>query len=210
MGFFAEPLGSAPDARAYFFLRRQEKVAKKKATPALRGRLRRLPCATRKAGRLRNSGLRPSNSARRLPPASLRCSALHEGGPENQLSVIEQGLKRNTKDSEDRSVLNPPWKTPSNAGLSGEVGEHCLRAKPELRSPRSRRVAEGAPPQAGRRPGAAFSLAPFFWRSKRKDARASGAENSASVNSKGRRQLLSDTGYRRRYDGSSGVIACHP
>ena len=58
---------------------RQKKVAKEKATPALRGRLCRLPCATREAGRLRNSGLRPSNSPRRLPPAALRCSALHEG-----------------------------------------------------------------------------------------------------------------------------------
>lgn len=33
MGIF-DPLGSAPDARAYFFLGRQEKVAKKKATPS--------------------------------------------------------------------------------------------------------------------------------------------------------------------------------
>ena len=178
-----------PCRRAYFFLRRQEKVAKKKATPALRGRLRRLPCATRKAGRLRtprvlpagrNSGLRPSNSARRLPPASLRCSALHEGDPKHQLSATEYGRNRNRKGSGDRSVLNSPWKTPSNAGLSGVVGEDCLRAKPEFRSPRSRRVAEGTPPQAGRRPGVAFSLAPFFWRSKRKYARASGAEPSAS------------------------------
>jgi hypothetical protein len=31
--FVAESLFSAPDARAYFFLLRQEKVAKKKATP---------------------------------------------------------------------------------------------------------------------------------------------------------------------------------
>ena len=133
-----ETLGSAPDARAYFFLRRQEKVAKKKATPALRGQLRRLPCATRTAGRLRNSGLRPSDSPRRLPPAALRCSALHEGDPENHLSVTERGRNRNAKDSCVRLVFNPPWKTPSNAGLSGVVGEHCLRAKPELRSPRSR------------------------------------------------------------------------
>ena len=183
-----------PCRRAYFFLRRQEKVAKKKATPALCGRLRRLPCATRQAGRLRNSGLRPSNSARRLPPASLRCSALHEGDPENHLSTTE--YEKNSESSDDRSVLNPPWKTPSNAGLSGVVGEDCLRAKPEFRSPRSRRVAEGTPPQAGRRPGAAFSLAPFFWRSKRKDARASGAEPSASINPIERRRLLSDTGYR--------------
>jgi hypothetical protein len=171
------PLFSAPDARAYFLLLRQKKVAKEKATPALRGRLRRLPCATRAAGRLRNSGLRPSDSARRLPPAPLRCSALHEGDPENHLNTADRG--RNMETDGDRSVLPPPWKAPSNAGLSGEVGEHCLRVKPELRSPRSRRVAQGTPPQAGRRPGVAFSLATFFWRSKRKYARASGAEPSA-------------------------------
>ena len=183
-----------PCRRAYFFLRRQEKVAKKKATPALRGRLRRLPCATRKAGRLRNSGRRPSNSARRHPPASLRCSALHEGDPKHRLDT--NGAGRNSEVTCIQSVFNSPWKTPSNAGLSGVVGEDCLRAKPELRSPRLRRVAEGTPPQAGRRPGAAFSLAPFFWRSKRKDARASGAEPSASINPIERRRLLSDTGYR--------------
>ena len=55
------------------------------------GRLRRLPCATRQAGRLRNSGLRPSNSARRLPPARLRCSARHRGNPEHRLSTTMGG-----------------------------------------------------------------------------------------------------------------------
>ena len=39
----------------------------------------RVPCATRNAGRLRNSGLCPSNSARRRPPALLRCSAPLKG-----------------------------------------------------------------------------------------------------------------------------------
>ena len=75
----SEALGSAPDARAFFLLGRQKKKAKEKATAALRARLRRVPCATRQAGRLRNSGLRPSDSPRRLPPTRLRCSALHEG-----------------------------------------------------------------------------------------------------------------------------------
>ena len=57
-----------------------KETGERKGDPRLRGRLHRLPCATRPAGRLRNSGLRPSNSARRLPPARLRCSALHRGG----------------------------------------------------------------------------------------------------------------------------------
>ena len=176
----------------------------RKGAPRLRGRLRRLPCATRQAGHPRSTSsrccasprarLRPSNSARRHPPASLRCSALHEGDPKHRLDT--NGAGRNSEVTCIQSVFNSPWKTPSNAGLSGVVGEDCLRAKPEFRSPRLRRVAEGTPPQAGRRPGAAFSLAPFFWRSKRKDARASGAEPSASINPIERRRLLSDTGYR--------------
>ena len=41
---------------------------------------------------------------------------------------------RKTKRSDDRSVLKSPCEVPSNAGLSGDVGEHCLRAQPELRS----------------------------------------------------------------------------
>ena len=51
---------------------------------------------------------------------------------------------------------------------------------PEFRSRPAVRVAQGTPPKAGRRPGVAFSLASFFWRPKRKNARASGAEPRAS------------------------------
>ena|SRR6185369_3748610 len=57
--------------------------SQRKGDPGLRGRRCRLPCATRQAGRLRNSGLRPSDSPRRLPPAHLRCSALHTGTQKN-------------------------------------------------------------------------------------------------------------------------------
>ena len=71
-------MGSALEARAYFLLLRQKKVAKEKATPGSVPATP-VPCATRNAGRLRNSGLRPSNSARRRPPAFLRCSAPPKG-----------------------------------------------------------------------------------------------------------------------------------
>ena len=59
--------GGSP-ATGYFFLCRQEKVTKKKATPVRCpcG----VPCAARPSGWLRNSPLRGSDSARRLPPAS--------------------------------------------------------------------------------------------------------------------------------------------
>ena len=74
-----ETLVSAPDARAFFLLGRQKKEAKEKATTTLRGRLCRLPCATRTAGRLRNSGLAPLRQSSPTAPTALRCSALHEG-----------------------------------------------------------------------------------------------------------------------------------
>jgi hypothetical protein len=169
------PLGSAVDRRAYFLLLRQKKVAKEKATPRYAAGFAGCPAllARPAAAQL---GAAPLKQCSPKPPAALRCSALHEGDPENHLNAIAYG--RNTETNGDRSVLNSPWKAPSNAGLSGEVGEHCLRAQPELRSPRSRRVAQGTPPQAGRRPGVAFSLATFFWRSKRKYARRSTAEPS--------------------------------
>ena len=114
-----------------FFLRRQEKVTKKKATPALRGRRCRLPCATREAGRLRNSGLRPSDSPRRLPPAPLRRSALHEG--EGKAHRTES--KRLAVD--DRLVFILPFASSSSAGRNGKKGEDCLRTEgPSSAAPR--------------------------------------------------------------------------
>ena len=74
-----------------FFCFAKRKLPKKRR-PRLRGRLRRLPCATRTAGRLCNSGLRPSNSARRQPPAFLRCSALYMGI--NNVAAERSGYKK--------------------------------------------------------------------------------------------------------------------
>ena len=113
--------GSAPDARAFFLLGRQKKEAKEKATATLRGRLRRLPCATRTAGRLRNSGLRPSDSPRRLPPAPLRCSALHEGGRNTERNLMRVALSV-------RLVFILPSASSSSARRNGKKGEDCLRA----------------------------------------------------------------------------------
>ena len=173
LGSASDRLCSAPDARAYFFLSCQEEVAKKKARPLRRPAA---PGALRCSAATGGCGTRtfgPQTVLALFPVAS--CAARRRRGQvENQADIKRLRFQ-------PPPGVHPPWKTPSNAGLSGVVGEHCLRAQPELRSPRSRRVAQGTPPQAGRRPGVAFSLAPFFWRSKRKDARASGAENDASA-----------------------------
>ena len=93
-----------------------------------------------------------------------------------------------------RSVLPPPRAAPSNGVRSGAVGEDCLRgASPEFRSRPAVRVAQGSRQSRPRNVVVAFSLASFFWRPKRKNARASGAENSTSASPT---QLLSDPGYR--------------
>ena len=159
-----------------FFLRRQEKVTKKKAPPALRGRLRRLPCATRTAGRLRNSGLRPSDSPRRLPPAALRCSALHEGeGKAHRTESIPLAV-------DARSVFNLPFCVVEQRKTQREKGRGLSEGQsPEFRSPPVAAEQRRDPGVAGRRCGRAFSLATFFLQEKRKYARASGAETSLSA-----------------------------
>src|SRR5574343_282752 len=87
-GSFSGLVFSALEARAYFLLLRQKKVAKEKATPGS-APASPVPCATRQAGRLRNSGLRPSNSPRRLPPAYLRCSAPLKGPGKPSGSTVD-------------------------------------------------------------------------------------------------------------------------
>ncbi len=157
----SEARGSAPDARAFFLLGRQKKEAKEKATPERRPAFGGVPCATRTAGRLRNSGLRPSDSPRRLPPAALRCSASSKGdqhraefdaqeasypfGSPPALCVVEQ---RKTQRGKGRGL---------SEGRS-----------PEFRSPPVAAEQRRDPGVAGRRCGRDFSLLTFFRQDKRK------------------------------------------
>ena len=190
LGAVDETLVSAPDARAFFLLDRQKKEAKEKATPGRRPACGGVPCATRSAGRLRNSGLRPSDSPRRLPPAALRCSASPKGDQHRAgfdahrawypfgfplaLCVVEQ---RKTQREKGR-------------GLSED-------RRSEFRSPPLRLSSAETPAKAGRRCGRAFFLGTSSWQDKKKYlacrrnrahqptttqkyARASGAEPSVS------------------------------
>ena len=171
-----EALVSAPDARAFFLLGRQKKEAKEKATPALRGRLCRLPCATRAAGRLRNSGLRPSDSPRPFPRCVLRCSTTQ---------------RADRKPNGDRPPMascsvrcafpSPSCSAEQRSGAGGSRRGLSEGRSPEFRSRPASRVAQGSRQSRPRNAGVAFSLATFFWRPKRKYARASGAEHSASA-----------------------------
>jgi hypothetical protein len=131
-----------------------------------------VPCATRQAGRLRNSGLRPSDSPRRKPPASLRCSAPLRGTRKaSGLKILSE--KRNATVGPKKC---PKSKKPSPAtdGLPGPLGGAEQRRKaggsrrglfegrsPEFRSRPAFRVAQGTP-EGGADPGSPSSLLTFF------------------------------------------------
>ena len=124
-------------------------------------------------GGLRNSGLRPSDSPRPFSRCVLRCSTTQRarGKPNGQHALCASNSARclpPLDDAEQRSAAGG-----SRRGLS--EGQ-----SPEFRSRPAVRVAQGSRQSRPRNAGVAFSLAPFFWRPKRKDARASGAENSVS------------------------------
>ena len=146
--------------------------ARPQRRPATPGALR---CSAATGG-LRNSDLRSSDSPRPFFPVA-PCAARRRKGP------IEN------RSSNDRMAhqapfgvhFPPPRAAPSNGGEPRAVGEDCLRAKPEFRSRPACRVAQGTRQSRARNAAVAFSLATFFWRTKRKYARASGAETSVSA-----------------------------
>ena len=161
-----------PLRRAYFLLSCQKKVAKENARPQRRpaspGALR---CSAATGG-LRNSGFALRQSSPFFP---LRLALLDDA--EGKLKTAPMSTAGGIS---FRSVYLPPRAAPSNGGEPGVVGEDCLRAKPEFRSRPASRVAQGSRRSRPRNAGVAFSLATFFWRPKRKYARASGAEPSVS------------------------------
>ena len=144
-------LGIPPCGRAYFLLLRQKKVAKEKATP------RSAPGVARSLALLGRPGGLPelacgSDMANRNPPARLRCSAPSTGIRKAEwLNLYHQDdLLRSTGEkaqkkpslSWSRTPLGPLRGAEQRRGWR-KKGEDCLRAKPEFRSPRSSRVAQG-------------------------------------------------------------------
>ncbi len=167
-------LGSAPDARHYFLLSCQKKVSKENARPQRRpaapGSLR---CSFATGG-CGTRGYAPQTVLALVPVAP--CAARRRKG----LIENRPEINRHWRQVPFGVLLLPPRAAPSNGVGPGAVGEDCLRAKPEFRSRPAARVAQGSRHSRPRDAGGAFSLATFFWRPKRKYARASGAEHSAS------------------------------
>ena len=178
MWVLAEPLGSAPDARADFLLLRQKKVAKEKATPGRRPACGGVPSATRLERGLRNSGfaLRQCSPTAPLKPALLGVLQ----GDLNTDWMHVTSLFRQVPLVSSRCFGSPSCSAEQRSEAGGSRRALFEGRSPELRSRPALRVAQGSRRSRPRNAGAAFSLAPFFWRSKRKDARASGAEPGAS------------------------------
>ena len=186
LGRYGAPnkLGVPPCGRAYFLLLRQKKVAKEKATPgsAPFGSLALLGAP----GGWLNSPAAQTTPAEYPRPACVaqRLSWGPEKHPQatrDTKNTVPHGqLEKKPKNETHRfsvdAFLGPLRGTEQRRGWR-EKGEDCLRAKPEFRSPRQNRVAQGTG-NAGTDPGVAFSLATFFWRSKRKYARPQGGTPS--------------------------------
>ena len=149
--------------------------SQRKGDPDLRGRRCRLPCATRRAGRLRNSPLRSSDSARRLPPALLRCSALQTGDPRSvtaETPAPTKNIFHCGRPQKSLFLLSPVMSRRFSGPLERRRATQGLAERgralsegrsPELRSPRQDRVAQGTPrsgaPTQGRLFFAYFLLA---------------------------------------------------
>ncbi len=178
--------GFPPCWRAYFFLLRQEKVAKKKATPGA------APCGflalLGRPGGLLNSpaaqttqaeGPRPSCVAQRLPrgpqkrPRSTvvpQKTGFH-GQPEK---TAKNEICYSGTQAQLRVVSPGPLRGAEQRRKAGGSRRGLFEGRsPEFRSRPAFRVAQetGA---AGTDPGVAFSLATFFWPHKRKYARQQG------------------------------------
>ena len=161
-----------PCRRAYFFLRRQEKVAKKKATPGRRPACGGVPSATRLERGLRNSGF----ALRQCSPTSPLKPAL--------LSVFQGGF--NTDQSPRLSPFrpysvalswfsgSPSWSAEQRSEAGGSRRALFEGRRPELRSRPALRVAQGSRRSRPRNAGATFFLATFSWRRKKKYARRQG------------------------------------
>jgi len=160
-GSVVEPWGSALLAGVLSFASPKES-SQRKGDPRV-GALR-VPCATRRAGRLAKLAC-GSDNASRLPPARLRCSAPLMGtrkasGFKRCASKADSyGQPGKTAKNEIRRLIVDASPGPLRGAEQRRgwriKGEDCLRAQPEFRSPRQSRVAQGTG-AAGTDPGSPF------------------------------------------------------
>ena len=163
-----------PCRRAYFLFSCKKKVAKENARPLRRpatpGSLRCSAatggCGTRTFG--------PQTVLAPFPVAS--CAARRRKGQ------MEKHRNFTANAVSDALGFSPPSCSAEQRSTAGGIRRGLSEGRsPEFRSRPAVRVAQGSRRSRPRNAGAAFSLATFFWRPKRKYARASGAENNVSA-----------------------------
>ena len=166
-------LGSAPDARAYFLFSCKKKVAKENARPLRRPALAGCSALLSRYGRAAELGLRPQTVLALFPVAP--CAARRRKGQ------IEKHRNFTANAVSDALGFPPPSCSAEQRRTAGGSRRGLSEGRsPEFRSRPAVRVAQGSRQSRPRNAGVAFSLASFFWRPKRKNARASGAEPRAS------------------------------
>ena len=184
---FAE-LGVPPCGRAYFLLLRQKKVAKEKATPGCAVGYANFPALLEGPGGCGTRGCAPQTVLAESPrPFSVarRSTRGHKGvACRNSFRVancygqLEKEPKK-IAPSSATDVFPGPLRGAEQRRNAG--GSRLALSEPQasLASRPAFRVAQGIG-AAGTDPGVAFSLATFFWRSKRKYARPQGGTPSQS------------------------------
>jgi len=191
MKFPLNRLGVPPCWRAYFFLLRQEKVAKKKATPGYAAGVAGSPALLEADGRCGTRAYGPQTVLALFPPASPLLGAPH-GDPKSVVfhqppsfrrkpesrQPMDSGLRRNDRAGlKARDVSPGPLRGAEQRRNAG--GSRLALSEPQasLASRPAFRVAQGTR-AASTDPGVAFSLATFFWPHKRKYARQQGGTPS--------------------------------
>ena len=162
----AEPRRSAPDARAYFLLLRQKKVAKEKATPLSPPRLRRgaLRCGIAPGG----CGTRPCGAQTVLAetPGAMALLGVAKGGKARQQCHLWRSI---------RPALWVPLRRAEQRRLAGGRRRALFEGRsPELRSRPASRVAQGTPAQQGRETGGRLLFGDFFLATQEKVTRRQG------------------------------------
>ncbi len=176
-----ELLYSAPDARAYFLLLRQKKVAKEKATPrSAPGGARSLALLGSPGGWL-NSPLRGSDNASRLPPDRLRCSAPLRGTPK---PAVYESLRSTPlfakKPIAAIGVLGPLGGAEQRRVVGGLRLALSEARRAEFSQPPDCPSRAGNPAQRGADLGCPFSLATFFL-DKQKESTPAGQRRNPAV-----------------------------
>ena len=159
-------LCSAPDARAYFLLLRQKKVAKEKATPLSPPRLRRgaLRCGIAPGG----CGTRPCGAQTVLAetPGAMALLGVAKGGKARQQCHLWRSI---------RPALWVPLRRAEQRRLVGGRRRALSEGRsPELRSRPASRVAQGTPAQQGRETGGRLLFGDFFLATQEKVTRRQG------------------------------------